>query len=150
MSNPKVKVTVTGHHNSDYRQTTFRFVDKGSTKANYAHALKVAIKKEAEWTGWYEEDCGELRGREKIVAEQIDQLFKPNVVDGVTVVYGYDDETNNEKVSEHVGLVVWHEKSKDMESGLNVGFGMAYHSDKKVGLNDTNKYNNRWISISKG
>lgn len=143
MKMSKVKVRMHGHHNSDFRDVTFSFVDRGNKKANYAQALKLAISREAQWTGWYD---NELRGLEKEVSAAIDKLL---VKGGETIIFGfnYDEEDEPTKVSNHVGLVVWYETSKYCDNGINVGFGMAYNRERKVVLNDSDKYDNRWVSI---
>ncbi len=143
MKKSKIKARISGHHNSEFRDVRFTFADKGDKKSNYAQALKLAIRREAQWTGWYD---NEIQGLEKEVHDAIDKL----VVDGgETIVFGVNDdgEKDSPDRTTHIGLVVWFEKDKHAEDGINVGFGMAYNRERKVVLNDSNKYDNRWVSL---
>ena len=137
-----VVCTISAHHNvADFRPYSIHFKDKGEKNANIAHALKLAIKRESKWNGWFEYG-GLLEGTSlKEVNKKIDEMFVENK-DHI-VIPGFDLNEEDEVVlSEHTAFIIWNKKED------NIGFGEAQSEDRSPTINDLDKYSNKWLEVS--
>lgn len=135
-----VKVLVAAYHKvDDFRPYVIRMKDKGDDITTLVHAFVLAIKREAGWNGWFDE-YSLLEG---ITLSDIRNTMEGAMRDGKEdVVFVTKTRDNADKVvdSETYRFTVWFEKDG------NRGFGFGHvDADGKV---LTDKYNNKWITLS--
>ena len=142
----RAKILVDAQHNvENFRPYKIAFKDRKDVMLNTLKGLKLAIKREGEWNGWFDE-YGDLEGTTfKTVGKQIDEALSSVREKEYLIVNGFERNSKDDVVQvQNRGLVVWMEKDgKD----LNVGFGMAYADKGQVSINDTDKYENKWVNL---
>lgn len=138
-----IKCTVEAYHNvENYRPYSLRFKDRGNKSANVAQALKLGIKREGQWNGWFEVG-GILAGTSlKEIGNKIDEWIASGYRE--LVIPGFDFGPKDEAIpSENVALVVWYDRADN-----NVGFGEAWREHTNpFTVKDTDKYTNKWLSF---
>lgn len=140
MSKKRISILVGAHHRvEDFRPYKISMADRGDAQVNRLHALRLAIKREANWNCWFD-GCGDLYGKEKEIEAAINSLTTQKEV----IVFGYDEYSDSD--TKHVGLVIWCETMDDF---WNIGFGMARNNEREVTVNDSDKYSNKWVTLSK-
>jgi hypothetical protein len=139
------KAHISAHHNvEDFRPYNIHFKDKGDAKQNLIQGLMLAIKRESEWHGWFEE-YSELEGTTlAAIRKAIEDTIANGGVEINLPTYDRVDESA-EVVPREDGYVfaIWF--VPDGQYGLNCGFGFGTLDAK--GKAYTDKYENKWVEI---
>jgi hypothetical protein len=138
----RISVNVSAHHNvEDFRPYKISFIDRGERTQNIITALTLAIKREAQWIGWFD-DYGCL---ECETVASVRALIEKAIVDGneeVNIpIWEREDLDGDERAytrsTTHV-FAIWF-----VESDKNYGFGEGKLN--AVGNAITDKYCNKWV-----
>jgi len=143
---------VCAHHNVEgFRPYKIRFTDKGSDDANLAHMMVAAIKKEADWNGWWDGDGGALGDTSVAqLTAKVNELVasaKPGANKETTAVIEYHDDDNYPE--DTIALVMWVHKTKKYP---NYGFCQVFVQGNRTPTigecnQNVDKYEAKWVSL---
>lgn len=141
----RVRFMVSAHHNvEDFRPYKISFEDRGSYADNVRQALFLAIKREGDWNGWFDSECGDLGGsRTADIRYAIDRAVD-TTMEGIVFGVDFDDDGNPTPSTKH-GLVVWCDFTDDT-FGFGYGDCVRGMNGEELGSQHTDKYDNKWVS----
>lgn len=139
---------VCAHHNvEDFRPYKIRFADKGSKKANLIHMICAAIKKEADWEGWFcEIEFISPKQLKEFVTNLIERSTKEGKHVNGALTCRNEDVQNLFGDNTTIGLIVFVDvKDKN--------FGFLFHHADSGTITDEefaqygDKYETKWVSL---
>ena len=143
----RIVAEVEAHHNvTDFRPYKIRFADKGSKNANLIHMIVTAIKKEAEWNGWFcEIEFATPKQIKELVTKLIESAPSKGMVKGA-IICRNDDVVNLHGDDTTIGLIVFVDKGDN-----NFGFLMHYADSNSITEDEFaeygDKYETKWVSL---
>lgn len=139
---------VCAHHNvEDFRPYKIYFADKGSKNDNIVHMICAAIKKEAEWNGWFcEIDFASPKQIKDLVSDLVKRSSKEGLVKGA-IICRNDEVKNLHGDDTTIGLIVFVDKKDN-----NFGFLMHYADDPTISEEEFaeygDKYETKWVMLA--